>query len=310
MPKSAPPIPLPPSEFDALEGMARVLTTSGWYRVMRRFEPRDRYAEDDGTPTRTALFVDVETTGRDPTADAIIELACVPFQYAPSDGRIFGVGPALVFLEDPGRPIPDEVEGLTGISDEMVRGRRIDDACVESLLERVALVIAHNASFDRRFVERRLPAFERKCWACSMEEVPWRDHGCKGTKLDYILGMTCAEFFDGHRATDDCYAGIHVLATRTPGGDLPFAQLLDSARLPTARIWACDSPFDCRETLKARGYKWNDGQNGHPRAWYRDLRADTTAPELAWLAERVYPGRPPAYRIERFTAYDRYSARV
>jgi hypothetical protein len=39
----------------------------------------------------------------------------------------------------------------------MVAGHRIDDGAVNDLLGRVVLVIAHNADFDRRLLERRLP---------------------------------------------------------------------------------------------------------------------------------------------------------
>jgi len=37
----------------------------------------------------------------------------------------------------------------------MVAGHRIDDGAVNDLLGRVVLVIAHNADFDRRFLEKR-----------------------------------------------------------------------------------------------------------------------------------------------------------
>jgi len=39
----------------------------------------------------------------------------------------------------------------------MVAGQRIDDRAVNDLLDGVVVVIAHNADFDRRFLEKRLP---------------------------------------------------------------------------------------------------------------------------------------------------------
>jgi DNA polymerase III alpha subunit (gram-positive type) len=42
----------------------------------------------------------------------------------------------------------------TGITDEMVAGHSIDDRAVNDLIGRVVLVIAHNASSDRRFLEK------------------------------------------------------------------------------------------------------------------------------------------------------------
>jgi len=295
-------------EFEALEGMARTLTASGWYRVVRRFEPRRRYAEDDpATSKRTALFVDVETTGLDSARDAIIEFAAVPFAYGVEDGEIYDVGEALSFLEDPGSPIPDAVSELTGITDEMVRGKRIDEAAVEALLTDASLIVAHNASFDRPFVERRLPGFSVKPWACSCKEVPWREHGCSGVKLEYILLKVAGEFYDAHRAEDDCRVGIHVLASRGPTGALPFAQLLSSARRPTFRIWAVASPFECKERLKARRYRWSDGSAGRPRAWYTEVPEPELDRELAWLGESIYDGCADSAIVERLTAVERYS---
>lgn len=310
MSRSTVPAALARDEFDALEGMAQALTSSGWYRVVRRFQPRDRYAADDGAPKRTALFVDVETTGLSLASDAVIELAAVPFEYGVRDGQIYAVGEPLTFLEDPGRAIPEAITELTGITDAMVRGRRIDDARVNALLDGVSLVVAHNAAFDRKWLERRLPAFAAKPWACSQHDVPWHHHGCAGTKLEYILFRTCAEFLEGHRAAEDCYAGIHILAMRTCVGALPMALLLESARTPTVRVWACDAPRGAAAGLRARHYRWCDGTAGRTKGWFLDVPETRAAAERAWLAAAVYGAQRPGVRTERYTALERYSARV
>ena len=299
----------PRDDFDALEGYARTLTSSGWYRVVRRFQPRYRYEADDGTPTRTALFVDVETTGLDAERDAIIELACVPFQYAPTDGRVFTVGDPLVCLEDPRRPIPESVTELTGLTNDMVRGQRIDDDAVARLLAGASLVIAHNARFDRRCIERRLPAFARKPWACSQHEVPWKTLGCSSYSLEYILLKTCGEFFDGHHAADDCCVGIHILASRSHTGALPMQLLLESARKDAVHVWAVDAPIAHKDALKARGYHWHPGDATRAKAWHKVIDEAHIAAERAWLAEQVYAGLEARWREEPITAMDRYSAR-
>ena len=104
------------SSDNILERIVRAIGESGRYRVVARFRRRTRYFEDDGTPTRTALYVDVETTGVDATHDSIIQLCAVPFRYVPSDGRIVEVQQGLTYLEDPGQPIPGLVTALTGIT--------------------------------------------------------------------------------------------------------------------------------------------------------------------------------------------------
>lgn len=294
---------------DAWEGMARVLTATGQYRVLRRFVARTRYAAPDGTLARTALFIDVETTGLDTTDDRVIEFAAVPFTYDPSTGRVYEIHPAYVALEDPGRAIPPAVTRLTGITDAMVAGRRIDDARVAALLASASVVLAHNAAFDRKFCERRLPAFATIPWACTHAEVPWADYGCRGTKLDYLLLDRCGEFFDAHRAADDCHAAIHVLATPFPCGTVPLERLLDSARTPTARVWAPDTPFALKAALQTRRYRWHPGDARRPKAWYRDGPPAEAEAECAWLSAAAYGGAR-GWTVERLTARERYSVRA
>jgi DNA polymerase-3 subunit epsilon len=55
-----------------------------------------------------------------------------------------------------------------------VRGQRIDKAGVARVIDRVGLVICHNARFDRALLEARFPAFANMHFACPLEEVPRR----------------------------------------------------------------------------------------------------------------------------------------
>lgn len=198
-------------EAQRLEEMARTLSASGVYRVLRKLAPRTRIEVERGTSTRMGLFVDVETTGLDAETDEIIEIAVVTFIYA-LDGRIIDVGEPFQSFRDPGRPIPPEVVALTGITDAMVADQTIDLMTLEGMVTPAALVIAHNAAFDRRFIERLCPAFAGKPWACSMTEVDWVAEGFEGLKLAY-LAMGAGFFYDRHRAANDCLAAIELLAT-------------------------------------------------------------------------------------------------
>lgn len=293
-----------------LEQIARVLTVSGEYRVMRRFRPRAHYHDPEAAHTATALFVDVETTGLNVHEDAMIEFAAVPFTYRRDTGQVCNLGTPLVMLEDPRRPIPRGVTALTGIDDVMVCGQRADDAAVEALLATAQLVVAHNAGFDRKVLERRFPTFRKAHWACSRDDVPWADHGVRGTKLDYLLLSCCGEFFDGHRAEADCQAAIHVLATPLACGTTPFRLLLDSARRGRVRVWAVGSPIAVKDALSARGYRWSGSDGPRPKTWYRDCLSPAEADaECVWLREHAYPSAAPRMVQQKLTARDRYSVR-
>lgn len=287
--------------------MAQTLERSGGYRVLRRLTPLAQREPPAGVQVRQGLFVDTETTGLDAARDEIIELAMVPFTYG-LDGEIYAVGEAFQQLRQPSKPIPAEVTAITGIDDTVVEGQSIDPEAVARFAAPAALVIAHNAAFDRKFLERYTEVFNTKPWACSMSEVDWAREGYEGAKLVY-LAASAGFFYERHRATHDCLAALELLARTHPvSGRTGLAQLLDRARAPTWRIWAENAPFDLKDQLKARGYRWNAEASGGPRAWYIDVAEAAREAEIAFLQAEIYRGEVHPL-IRRVDAYDRFSDR-
>ncbi len=290
-----------------LEEMARTLEESGRYRVLRRLEPRPPIEEEPPASARKAIFLDVETTGLDAGRDEIIELAMAPFYYEP-DGRIVGLGPSFHGYHQPSQPISPEITALTGVSDALVQGQQLQAGEVEGFAQDAALIIAHNAAFDRRFMERFFPAFRDKPWACSMAQIDWRSEGFEGVKLDY-LAAGAGFFYDKHRALNDCLAAIELLASPLPrSARLGMEQLLERARRPLFRIWAENAPFALKSHLKARGYRWNAEGSTWPRAWYVDVEADNRESELHYLRSEIYQGEIDLM-VRKITALERFSER-
>jgi len=295
-------------DLENFDRLIASLEATGDYRVLRRLKPRSVIHEPDGEPTRVAIFLDLETTGLDPTKDEIIELAMVPFTYGINNGRIYEVREPFQRLRQPAYPISPEITALTGITDEMVAGKTIDQAEVSRFIDTASLIVAHNAGFDRLFAERFCSAFTNAAWACSMTQILWKDEGYSGVGLEY-LAMSSGFFFDAHRATDDCLAAIELLARSLPrSGVAAMATLLAAARKTTWRIWAENSPFELKDQLKTRSYRWNDGSDGRPRAWYVDVPEENAASELSFLSKEIYQ-REVEPAVTRITARDRFSAR-
>lgn len=291
-----------------LAEMAETLARSPDYRVLRKLVPRDEFAPCAGQATRTGILLDVETTGLNTSQDEVIELAMVKFTYLPDD-RIATVTGVFSAFNEPSIPIPEEVVELTQITDEMVAGHRIDPDAVAAFVSDSALTIAHNANFDRKFAERYWPVFERKPWACSATEVEWRKHGYDGSRLGYLLAGV-GLFHDAHRATDDCRALLEILSSDIPKlNRSAFAVLLDRARRKTVRIWAEQSPFELKDTLKKRGYRWSDGSDGRPRSWYVDVDEVSQAAEIDFLRTAIYL-REVEPRIQFMSAMNRFSSRL
>jgi DNA polymerase III subunit epsilon len=220
-------------------------------------------------------------------------------------------GPPRYFssFNEPSEPIPLEVTALTGITNEMVAGQRIDEAAVSSFVDDAVIVIAHNASFDRKFAERYWPIFQRKAWGCSATEVEWRKHGFEGSRLGYLLNGA-GFFHQAHRAVDDCHALLEILAFELPTTGMPaLAILLEQARKKTMRVWAEQSPFDLKDSLKRRGYRWSDGSDGRPRSWYIDVDESKLDEEIAFLKTEIYL-RDVEPRLQPLTALNRFSVRA
>jgi len=266
----------------SLERMARTLVETGQYRVSSRLEPRAEYHSPDSSPKLVAAVVDVETTGTNPDSDKIIEFGICLFEYDRQTGRIYRVLGSWERLEDPGFSIQPEITNITGLIDAMVADQSIDDQAVNDLLKQVVLVIAHNAFFDRRFVEKRLPAFTQKYWACSRLDIDWKAEGIRSSALEFVA-YALGFFHDQHRAVSDCRATLHALAQPLPGtGRLALQALLEQARLPTWRLWARDAAIEKKDILKGRGYAWSPGEFSRPRCWYRDVSDSDKGAEVAW----------------------------
>lgn len=291
-------------EFEAL---AKMLETSPDHRVIRRLRPRPPTLPPEGAIVRTGLFVDTETTGLDPASDEIIELAMVPFTYG-EDDEIYAIGKPFQALREPSRPISPEITAITGITNDMVAGATIEVLQVEAFVAPAAVIIAHNAGFDRRFLERLSTAFTTKPWACSMVEMDWQAQGYEGVKLAYLASQA-GFFYERHRATEDCLAALELLARPLANGEKTgLSHLLEKARTPSWRIWAENAPFEFKDHLKARGYRWNPGDSGTPRAWYIDRLEADVANELDFLRKDIYGGDIDPL-VRRIDAFDRYSDR-
>jgi DNA polymerase-3 subunit epsilon len=290
--------------------VAQALEETGEYRIVRKLQPVERYTEPDGEQIQLGLILDTETTGLDAQVDDVIELGMVLFEYAPATGRVYRVVDTFDELRDPGRHIPAEITTMTHITDDMVRGRAIDVAAVDAFVARATLVIAHNAAFDRPFVEKQWDVFATKPWGCSMTQVHWRDEGI-ATQKQELIALYQGFFYDAHRAENDCRALLHILANALPlSGQPALKPLLDHAMANDAHIWAIAAPFDAKDALKLRGYRWSTGAGGDPKAWHINVLADELEAELVFL-DSIYSGDARSIvRVDRMSPLNRFSTRT
>lgn len=286
------------------EEMVRRLEDGGHYRVLRKLIPRQIAASRRLEFQQFGVILDTETTGLNHRTDEIVEIGLVAFTFN-DFGRIGDVIAVYGGLQQPSTPISAEITRLTGITDEMVEGQSIDMQQVRKLIEPADLVIAHNASFDRPFCEAFSNIFARKAWACSVSEVDWNARGFEGTKLGYLIGQA-GYFHDGHRAVDDCFALLEVLDRCVGRDEAPFAELLRASGQSRVRIFAEHSPYEMKDHLKGRGYRWSDGSDGRPKSWWIEVDEDALRDELHYLRSEVYGFEDADPPVQHLTAFDRY----
>ncbi|MFS8048741.1 3'-5' exonuclease [Rhizobium sp. BR 314] len=290
------------------EDMVRMLEATGRYQILRKLAPREIVAAArPGYPLK-GIILDTETTGLDARKEEIIEIGLIAFTFN-EGGEVGDVTAVYGGLQQPSTPISEDITRLTGITDAMVRDQMIDMAVVRALVEPADLIIAHNAGFDRPFCEALSPIFTRKAWACSNSEIEWGMRGYEGTKLGYLINQS-GYFHVGHRAVDDCFALLEVLAhSRGDGDRAPFAELYEASKQSRVRIFAENSPFDQKDRLKARGYRWSDGSDGRLKSWWIEVAEEAMEDELRFLRSDIYHWDEADPPVQRLTAFDRFRSR-
>ena len=108
-----------------MEALIEKLESSSEYKVLKRLSPPHQYNPPDGTATKVAVYIDLETTGLNHETDEIIEIALVPFRYS-TDGRIFELLTPYNELQEPkSELISEKIPKNTEIPNKIIRPNMI-----------------------------------------------------------------------------------------------------------------------------------------------------------------------------------------
>ena len=131
------------------------------------------------------VFLDIETTGGSHTRDRITEVALIKIE----GGEVTTTWETLI---NPGIPIPRQITGLTGITDEMVKDApAFEDIAGDlySYLEGMVMV-AHNSRFDYSFLKteyKRMGGTLRLRTLCTVKLSRMLYPHVQGHSLDAIM---------------------------------------------------------------------------------------------------------------------------
>ena len=248
--------------------------------------------------TTTYVAVDLETTGLDPTRDAIIEVGVVRF----SGHDVLDEYGALV---NPLRDIPPFVTQLTGITDEMVA----DAPSLYSLRSRLKtklgdfVIVGHNVELDLGFLrEATLAIGNRRIDTVTLASILIPEAG------RFSLG-SLAEYLNfpqhdgrGHRALADAVQTVELfLALRERALALPLAELEEIVGAGRQLGWPETLFFE--EVLAERAKHAFEGSELRMRGRLQRLYnapklegqtlvpAEDPAPlDIAWLTSLIRPG--------------------
>jgi DNA polymerase-3 subunit epsilon len=192
-------------------------------------------AADAWTDLPIAL-IDVETTGKDASADRVVEIGI-------AIARGGEVAERRNWLVNPGCPIPKEASDVHGITDDQVQDAPPFSAVATEVWEALVGCVpaAYNAAFDKAFLLSELA----RCGLAAGEappalrkDVEWLDplvwaralqQDERSRALSEVAARLGIALETAHRASDDAEAALRVLLVlakdpRVPRGYAAFVQ--------------------------------------------------------------------------------------
>ena len=246
-------------------------------------------------------FLDFETTGLDFERDEVIEIGLRTIAVNKNDYRDFFAVKEYSSYNDTNLEVDAEITMLTGITKDMIAGKAIDWKEVSEILSVSDVVVAHNASFDRFFLEKNID-FEG-VWACSKADIDWKERGFLNTKLE-LLSIWHGFYYESHRAMNDVDATIHLLLHPSYKTYTPLEELVENSQ-KTQHLIINKFPYNPAfiKMIKSRGgYRYNPSDKSWRILFKNKEQLD---PEIDWLKDNIYNGYFKG-EIKEISLFDKY----
>jgi DNA polymerase-3 subunit epsilon len=152
----------------------------------------------------------------------------------------------------------------------MVKGERINWETVLGILNTSDIVVCHNATFDRKFLEQTPIGdnFKNTLFACTKNDIDWAAREYGANKLDY-LNWKLGYFYDAHRAINDCWATLNLLMQEPDA----YRELLSNCQ-DMHEVYALNAPYAVKDILKNSGFFWSNGESKPYKAWVKLAKTD------------------------------------
>ena len=258
-------------------------------------------------PLSLIALLDTETTGLDTASAEIIEIGYMLIEVD-DNGKFYDVVKRFNQLQQPSEPLPAKITEVTGLTDADLAGHAIDWDQVNADLASVSLIVAHNAGFDRKMMERYSPVCVEKLWGCSINDIDWASMGQGIRNQEWLVYNVANCHYNAHRAIDDVNALSLLLSRHNPEtGEYLFKQLNENAQHDLKLIKATGSDFSEKDALKQAGYRWN----GDDRVWAKSVTGGEFEARKDELKEELMTAAPSCNpTVATIPALNRYSVRA
>lgn len=159
-------------------------------------------------------FIDLETTGLDPSTDRVIEVGVLTYKKGENKASGYSC------LANPGTSIPSRITELTGITNEMVADKPMTGAVIAEFLDAIGdkPVLAYNAKFDVGFLKAEAARIGRSFdnhSVCIMELAKEKHPGLRRYRLQdmcEVLSIQVEPIYQQgpHRAAFDAQRAAHL----------------------------------------------------------------------------------------------------
>jgi DNA polymerase-3 subunit epsilon len=237
-------------------------------------------------------IIDTETTGLDHEKDSVIEIAYARYHFTENEFSLIECGSTLVTCDE------NPAESVNHISPELTKMRCSSLNHVLDAILCSDYVVAHNAAFDKPFVEDLFRFYSEdvlnKAWVCTLEDYEWDEK--ESRKLAYLCNdrnLVCT--IGKHRGMIDVLMLAELIAHE---GFEKFGKAVDRSGWPRYNVVAQVSYAD-REKAKEKKFRWCPDT----KTWEREIRAlreqDVHAmfdfPVITRVKERRDKPTSPAY---------------
>lgn len=209
--------------------------------------------------------IDFETEGLDPKEHGIIEIGAVIYDVETET-------PLQVMSElvDQGRPVPEEITALTGITTEAIQEFGVtEDVAIGRLAYMLDLSdygMAHNAArFDKLFFDAACAKHDlpprSKLWIDTLTDVKFAPE-IKTRNLNYLAAEFSFVNPFKHRALFDVMTMLKITSR------FDINEIIARAKEPTLYVQAFVS-FNDKDKAKELGFRWY----APSKIWWKDMKA-------------------------------------